>query len=361
MKRKVLLLQHEISQYNAPIYELINENVDLTVGFFRGDKGPREPSYKRVKLESYNISRFIFIRHLKRLCWDFNAVIFDPNPMCLSFYCLPYGKRKYKAIPWTVGVRASYHRRYTLPFEKKGLYYHLMDCMFRHSDAIVFYMGEPISCWITKKLPKEKFFVAHNTLKIADKPIDWDHERTSILFVGALYKEKKVEELIRAYLEVVDEQSDRTKLPTLDIVGDGDQRVFLQDMVQQSGHASSIHFHGAIFDENILQPMFADALVCISPNQAGLSVLKSMGYGVPFATQADAITGGERLNIRHQENGFLYNSYKELKDIIRLTLLHPERFTEMGRKAHDFYLKYATPEIMAQGFLDAVDYAFKQQ
>ena len=55
MKRKVLLLQHEISQYNAPIYELINENVDLTVGFFRGDKGPREPSYRKLQYQQVYI------------------------------------------------------------------------------------------------------------------------------------------------------------------------------------------------------------------------------------------------------------------------------------------------------------------
>lgn len=360
MKRKVLILQHEITGYNSPIYDIIAEHADLTVGYFLRDVSQGPVKYKKTKLDFFRISRFIFVKGLRRLRSQFDTVVFDPNPMCLSYYLVPLFKHGNKTIPWTIGVRASYKRRYVLPFKQEGLYYHVMDYEFRKSDAIVFYMEEPISCWLTDKLPREKFFVAHNTVRVNEAPIDWNLPRTSILFVGTLYKEKKVEELIRSYLNVAKKQPD-LQMPTLDIVGNGDQMDYLNKLVAEEGQGLRIAFHGAIYDEEKLRGMFARALVCVSPDQAGLSVLKSMGYGVPFVTRTDAITGGERLNIKDGYNGFFYNQEHELEEIILKAARRPDLMLTMGRNARNFYESYATPKLMAQGILDAIEYAHRSK
>ena len=235
-----------------------------------------------------------------------------------------------------------------------------MNAVFRKSDAVVFYMGDPIPYWVTKRLPKEKFFVAHNTVQVIEEGIDWEKPRTSITFVGSLYAEKKADELVRAYLEAI-AGFDAAQVPQLEIVGDGALRNDLEALVREKGMQDKVIFHGGVFEETRLRDIFSRTLVSISPDQAGLSVLKSMGYGVPFVTRHDAITGGERLNIQDGSNGYLYHSYEDLVSLIRESIQSPEKFLQLGRNARAYYEKNATPQNMANGFLNAITYALKSK
>lgn len=360
MKPKVLILQHEISRYNSPIYSLIAKDVDLTLGYFKKDASDGEVNYAKHRFETRNLWKFVWLKGMFSYCKNFDVVIFDCNPVCLSMFLIPFVCRKFKAVPWTIGVRASYKRRYVLPFPKKGLYYRLMNAVFRKSDAVVFYMGAPIPYWVTKRLPKEKFFVAHNTVQVIEEGIDWEKPRTSITFVGSLYAEKKADELVRAYLEAI-AGFDAAQVPQLEIVGDGALRNDLEALVREKGMQDKVIFHGGVFEETRLRDIFSRTLVSISPDQAGLSVLKSMGYGVPFVTRHDAITGGERLNIQDGSNGYLYHSYEDLVSLIRESIQSPEKFLQLGRNARAYYEKNATPQNMANGFLNAVAYALKSK
>ncbi len=116
---------------------------------------------------------------------------------------------------------------------------------------------------------------------------------------------------------------------------------------------------GAIFDENILKDIFSEAILCISPKQVGLTVLKSFGYGVPFVTRRDAITGGEKSDIKDGVNGYFYDTEEELINIIVRTKTHPEEFMIMSDAARNHYLTEASPEAMAQGVIDAIMFVLK--
>lgn len=106
---------------------------------------------------------------------------------------------------------------------------------------------------------------------------------------------------------------------------------------------------------------FFRSILCISPKQAGLSVLKSMGYGVPFVTRKDAITGGEINNIMDGVNGIFYHSLNELADVIIDVRCHPENFKRMSENARTYYLQNASIEKMAHGFIDATNFVQKKQ
>jgi hypothetical protein len=103
--------------------------------------------------------------------------------------------------------------------------------------------------------------------------------------------------------------------------------------VIENGLAESVIFHGAIYDEKELSVHFKNALLCISPHQAGLSVAKSMGYGVPFVTYKEAITGGERYHITDGVNGILYENDADLVDIIINASNGSDQYVEMGKMA----------------------------
>ncbi|HEY5368249.1 MAG TPA: hypothetical protein VIJ75_04590 [Hanamia sp.] len=84
-----------------------------------------------------------------------------------------------------------------------------------------------------------------------------------------------------------------------------------------------------------------------------------MGYGVPYVTHANAITGGERLNIINHENGLLYDTKEELVEIIIDAYKNPGSYISMGIKAQSYYMSNATAEHMARGVLDAIEFVLK--
>lgn len=135
----------------------------------------------------------------------------------------------------------------------------------------------------------------------------------------------------------------------------------IKDMVMNNGLEEKILLHGAIYDQKVLKNFFAQSIACISPNQAGLSVLMSMGYGVPFLTSYDAITGGEIFNIENNVNGFIYNgSNEELKEKLLWITDNRDTVLEYGRKAKQLYDEKRKPIDMANAIRDSVEYVLNK-
>ena len=354
-KKKVLLLAGTVSSYRVPIYNLINKKYDLTVAYDVKDESGEEREFNVIQLKPRTIKSLKFFPlSFYKLCNKFDAVIFVADMHYLSYVSLPFFKRKYKTLAWTIGIRASYKRNYDL--KRKHDFLDKVYCsILKRCDALIFYMKEATSFWKDTQLNKEKIFEAHNTVVV--EPIDRDkYQKDSLLFVGTLYKEKNIYELIDAYIDAYKQDAN---IPVLNIVGDGAEYANLQRIIAENNFEKRINLLGRITDERILSELFAKAHICISPNQAGLSVLKSLGYGVPFVTRSNAITGGELLNIKDGYNGILYNEYKELVDIILQIQKDPEKFKMLGENAYDFYQTNATPQKMADGVISALDYVLK--
>jgi glycosyltransferase involved in cell wall biosynthesis len=220
-------------------------------------------------------------------------------------------------------------------------------------------MPQPIEFWKKySKIDERKYFVAHNTVKVADfKSLLPVEQKDKFLFVGTLYQAKGLGELIEAYADAKKQQSN---LPKLYIVGKGPEEALIKSLIADNGLNDSVVMTGAIYDESVLKDYFLSSLLCISPKQAGLSVQKSLGYGVPFVTHPDAITGGERLDIEDKKNGFFYSTHDELVSILFEAANNPNEIDRMSKAAREYYLKYASPEKMAQGALDAIVYVLKQ-
>lgn len=357
-QKKVLLVVGSISSYRVPIYNLIAEVYDFTVAYSNKDEAKSECGFKRMKLKSYKLSSFILYPvSFYKLCKRYDAVIMLPDMHYLMHVSLPFLPHKYKLLTWSIGMRASYTHKYDLgrpqTFLDKVFYKINAKC-----DAMIFYMREVVDFYKPNGIETAKVFVAHNTVEVLPLQEKRQDVKNSILFVGTLYKEKNVDELVNAYIEVF-KKCDTANVLDLVIVGDGAEFRRLQAMVNDSKLSKHIHLLGRIMDEEILRDLFSKAYICVSPNQAGLSVLKSMGYGVPFVTRRDAITGGEILNIIEGTNGILYDSYEDLVKIIKNVFEHGEKYVDMGEKALSYYRRNATPDKMAGGVVAALDYVFK--
>lgn len=357
MKPKILILQETLSSYNVPVYCIIAQSMDLTVAFTLKNEFKEELPFKTIQLGYLKIGGLYFMhKYFYEICSQHDAVIFLPDLHYFSYCSLPFIHRKYKVIPWTIGIRASYKRRYDIA-RKKDFIDKIYGKILNKSDAIIFYMKAPLKFW-GNSIDKEKVFIAHNTVDVIHNELVNNKDKNTILFIGTLYKEKKIYELIDAYIEARS-KCINNKFLYLNIIGEGEEFENIKSIIKAKRLGDSILLYGAIFDEKEIAQHFAKSILCISPDQAGLSVLKSMGYGVPFVTRTNAITGGELLNITNKKNGILYNSKNELVTIIEDAFHNPQKYLDMGINAKKYYQSTATPKLMAQGHIDAINYVLK--
>lgn len=350
--KKVLIIQAIVPHYRIPIFNELAKAVDLTVVYDRG-RVSNEANFASKKVNVINIKNKLWIhkKNMIRMAKKYDVVIsmLDPSYLTTRLLCKIRGKTK--LILWGIGVAASYGVRFdSLP--EAALSYMKM---INQADAALFYSPYPVDKYSKMGVPKNKLFVANNTVQVL--PIE-EHKRNSILFVGTLYRAKKIFELLECYKKA---HSMCDTLPRLIIVGDGEDAEPVKKWVEENRYEQQILLPGAIYDEKTLSEYFSDAIVCISPDQAGLSVLKSFGYGVPFVTHKDAITGGERLNIDNGVNGVLFDSFDEITDIIKECADHPEHYLEMGKNAKKYYNENRTVSHMLSGFIDAINFVTKEQ
>lgn len=350
LKKRVLIFQTEISAYNVECYNIISDSFDLTLAFFTKDKSAEDCRFNKIKLDSCTFGPFTFVKGVKKLAKQYDVVCIPPNLHFPSYCLLPFLSHKYKIVSWSIGFRVSYYHPYKT--ERK---HNILDWCFKKvldaSDANIFYMEKAREFW-HGKINLNKVFVAINTTQVNHLTI-LPEKKNSILFVGTLYKGKGVEKLLDTYMCLL-EKTDNP-LPLI-IVGDGPERKILENYVIDHHLDNIVSFKGAIYDENILMEYYSQALISVSPNQAGLSVSKSMGYGVPYATRRDAITGGEIYHITDGVNGFMYENDDDLLEILLDASDNPSKYVEMGRRAKDYYDNHATIQHMAQGAMDAIEY-----
>ena len=183
--------------------------------------------------------------------------------------------------------------------------------------------------------------------------IDATKVKESLLFIGTLYKQKRIYELLESYKTA---KKANSKVPRLEIIGGGDEFENIKVWILENEFENDVFLRGKIFDENLLSSYFSSAIACISPGQSGLSVLKSMGYGVPYISMKNAITGGEIFNIENGVSGVLYNNDSQLADIILDITENKKKYIQMGLNAKTHYNNYRKPQDMANGLISAIEY-----
>ena len=356
-KIKVLLIQELLQNYRAPIYRLMQQEVDLTLAYTTRNNID-DQNLKIIQLPHFKIGRFYIHKHLHKILNQYDVVISQPHLSSVCLCLLQWLPRKFKLVTWSIGK----HVTYNVPFDltkRPTITDWIFEIIQDGADACIFYMKETIDYWAKyKKIDKRKYFEAHNTVAIADfKELPNFDNRNTFLFVGTLYAQKGLGELIEAYQSAL---SKCPNLPLLKIVGKGPEKENIYEQIKKSGLENKIILCGPIYDENVLKNYFFEALLCISPKQAGLSVPKSMGYGCPFVTRPDAITGGERDNIEHGNNGLFYNTKDELVDILVDAACNKGKYQEMSINARKHYIEQCSPEFMSNGALAAIRYAMSK-
>lgn len=352
-KIKVLILYNKLFHYRIPIFELLANEFDLTVAYSEGPVDSNTYNFKTLVLPIYRFNRFVIHRYnIFNFCQKFDVVIAYGDIAWLNLSTLTWHKhRNFKIIYWSIGVSASYDKA----FDSNKKWDSVRYFFYKRADALVFYTDYPFENHIKRGYSKEKLFVAPNTVDVLAETV-FATEKDSILFIGTLYLQKGLKSLLQHYKLAFAECD---TIPNLNIVGGGEELESVKTWITENGLLEKIILHGPVFDKKEKSKYFLKALACISPDQAGLSVLESMGYGVPFITNKDSITGGERLNIENWKNGVLMDNPNQLKYIILDLSANPHKYIEMGSNARSYYTECRQPKHMAKGLKEAIKFVLK--
>lgn len=348
---KVLYVtQRDLLHYRVPVFKLVDANPDIELTLAHCGKKRLDGELQEVILKNKKFGPFCKFKDFAKLCDNYDVIL------CMAYFqnlailkMLLNRKRKYKVILWSIGVRASTKGH---GYDSKSKTERLKEFFFKKGDALLFYSDYPIAKHEAYGIPREKMFVANNTVQVVKTDPETIQVKDQILFVGSLYKTKGLDVLINAYAEAYRQCPD---IYNLTIVGDGD-RPYYEQMIKGLHLEDKVKMTGGIYDEKVLSQQFVRSVMCISPNQAGLTVLMSLGYGVPFVTSHNAITGGERFNVIEGRTGVYCDTQEDITKVMIDSVKNPGKYLSIGKSAYKYYWENRTPEIMAQGIIDAIKY-----
>lgn len=172
----------------------------------------------------------------------------------------------------------------------------------------------------------------------------------TLIFVGRLLPEKRVDVLIEAF-QIVSAQIPEASLL---IVGSGPER---DSIANRCANVKGVHLLGEIYDEVTLAELFMLSDLLVIPGRIGLTCVHGFSYGVPSVTTTDAIVpqSPEFAYIVDGRNGRVLHSLdpSEYGHALLEILSDTELLDSMKKEASSSG-KELGMDHMVQGFVDAV-------
>jgi glycosyltransferase involved in cell wall biosynthesis len=347
---KVLIIQEVLLHYRIPLFNRIgrDSNIQLTVAYDRNFKfnNQKAVNFKTITFCNQKLGFFFKIRHLRKLIKPFDHIIIMGDLHWLpTFIIALLFKKKSKIYFWGIGLSSQDGLKKNLITDK--LRFLLNDI----SSGTILYSPNVAQYYKENVTKKNQVFTARNTIEVQKFPFPVNH-RTKIISIGSFKKYKNLGNLIVAFSQVI---NDLGKNITLDFIGDGEEEQSLKELVHFHNLNDRVIFWGRKENDKDIYPIISEALVCISPTQAGLAVLHSMAFGCPFLTSENAVTGGERFYIENNVNGYFYDgTVKKLAEKILWIVKNPEKNRQVARNAYDFYHNNCNINDFANSFIDII-------
>lgn len=345
------LQQRVLPSYRVPFFDLLASQCEDGMNLFAGMPRPVEmiASGKTTVAKLTQANNIHLFGGMFYLChqqgfinWleetNPDALIVEANPRYLTTSSAVkwMHARGRKVIGWGLGTKSPSR-------------FGLRERFINQFDAMLSYSQRGAEEYASLGFPREKIFVAHNSVSPAPefpmpaRPSTFDVTPT-LLFVGRLQARKRIDSLLKAC-------ADLGTNPRLMIVGDGPERAALEALANEI--YPSAEFMGAKHGAE-LKPYFAQADLFVLPGTGGLAVQEAMSYGLPVivakgdGTQDDLVREKNGWQIPPEDYGALLAAMKNaLSDVARLR--------EMGKESFRIVSEEINIQKMADSFIAALN------
>jgi glycosyltransferase involved in cell wall biosynthesis len=152
-----------------------------------------------------------------------------------------------------------------------------------------------------------------------------DMKKDAFVFCGRLHAVKRIPFLIEAFIACLDQGLDNY----LYIVGDGEERAYLEALILEYRLTDRVFITGSMKHEKVLEVMRNCKALLLSSESEGcpLVVLEAMALGKAVVAPA---VGGLTDIITHRFNGLLFP--KDRKDLLTVAILDLEHSPDMVRQ-----------------------------
>ena len=271
--------------------------------------------------------------------WSPDALIVEANPRYLATSSAVrwIHQQSKPVIGWGLGSppASGFRRRRRAAF-------------LNQFDAMIAYSQRGADEYTALGFPREKIFVAHNSVSHAPHSIPDSRlkteDRFNILFVGRLQARKRIDLLLRACAQLGSNLR-------LVIVGDGPEREKLRSLAKEIYPIAE--FIGARHGAE-LKPYFAEADLFVLPGTGGLAIQEAMGHGLPvIVAQGD----GTQDDLVRKENGWQIppDDFDALLSTMKDALSDVARLRRMGQESYRIVKEEINIEKMVEVFVTVLN------
>lgn len=240
----------------------------------------------------------------------------------------------------------------------------------RSADMYMVYTPGGAQKLIKAGVPADKIAVVRNTLDLEEqrslhaKFIDANSlairqkynlrpDSIILLYVGRLYKEKRIEELLQLVKRINSEKLCQAFVEGV-IIGDGPELTNLKENAKDN---PGIYFLGAMYDQEIVAEYMRIASAMVIPGKVGLAVNHALAHGLPVITRESKLHAPEVEYIESGTNGLIIpGDFDEFVRQVVDCINSPQKLKKMSEAALETRESLSL-EFMVKAFEEAVNKA----
>lgn len=359
--KNILMMHYDLMFYRIPFYNLLDSklkemNYKLVIWFYNIqdeiDRNNIHFEYIDAKILPMNMDSFK--NTIKNEKIDKVINFLNPSQPSYLFYIkmLSYSfLNKVELIYYGHGINLEKQDN----FISNQLYNTLH---FFYKSIILYTPNERKFLW---KIHQKKSYIAYNTLCLdgydklskidkreIKKELGFNSSDTIVLFSGRIQKRKKLDILLNIFdhLNTVDINNVKLLIVGPDMTEKSKKRLALNPLVVSLG---------PIYDKSKMSKIFyASDIFCI-PGHIGLGLIEAMYWAIPVITM-NVKHAPEIYYLNNTVNGYIVDNENELLEIIKGFSKdeNNQNLINLSKNARDTYTSKAMPELMVNGFINAI-------